>query len=91
MELAKKVLEQGLSVREAENLAQTALAKTIADDFVQLRLTAKREGKRPPSTAEYLDTIRACFALDVPFDADAWQVLRSVAIEKRSPAESDPA
>src|SRR6185436_2885124 len=49
------------------------LAGRIADAHLKLRDQAKSEGQRPPSTAEYLDAVRACLLLGAdPHQSGEW-------------------
>ncbi len=65
------------------------LFKPLADLLDVARNGAEKEGRRPPSTAEYLDAIRAALDLGIALDPEAkdWQTLWSLALEKRDPVE----
>ena len=48
-----------------------------------MREEADAEGVKPPGTAEYLDAVRACAALDItPGDSRAWQLLAAATLAK---------
>jgi MoxR-like ATPase len=54
----------------------------VADDLEQFRQVARRESRREPSTAEYLDTIRACGTLGVRPGHPGWQAVLEAALWK---------
>ena len=58
------------------------LADQLAERVVAIRKEARRQGLRPPSTAEYLDALRACRTLGVTPDSDLWLQLRDLALVK---------
>jgi MoxR-like ATPase len=49
------------------------LAREIAARVMTLREEASRIGLRQPSTAEYLDALRACLDLKIGLKSDAWK------------------
>jgi MoxR-like ATPase len=59
------------------------LARQIAEQVAMVRVEAQREGLRPPSTAEYLDTLRACLRLKITPDSSLWAQLRDLTLIKR--------
>jgi len=70
---------------------QVALSKEIADRVVHLREIARSEALRPPSTAEYLDALRACFTLEIEISDKAdskWQILERATLSKVEPQEA---
>ena len=60
----------------------------LLSDVAELIDSLGRNGANPPSTAEYLDTIRACLALDVRPGTDLFKALSRVTMWKhgRTPA-----
>lgn len=68
---------------------QQRIAAILADRFFELRGAARAAAQRVPGTAEYLDALRACYALDIqPESTDAtWQVLQNLALAKAQPAQ----
>ena len=60
-----------------------ALCWSIANRVEELRKTATAAARRPPSTAEYLDAVRACRTLHIEVGpAKAWQALEKVLLRK---------
>jgi MoxR-like ATPase len=64
------------------------LARALASRIDALRTDAVDESRRPPSTAEYLDAVRACHALGVSADdtTGAWSVIERATLAKDAPA-----
>ncbi len=59
------------------------LCGELADRVETMRDEADAAGVKPPGTAEYLDAVRACAALEIsPGDSRAWQVLASATLAK---------
>lgn len=58
------------------------LYEEIAAVFHRLRRAATRLGRRLPSTAEYVDTVRACLRLGVRPDQPAWLAVVEAALWK---------
>ena len=58
------------------------LFRDIADRVVTLRDEAARTRNRQPSTAEYLDAVRACRRMNISFDSDEWKRLERVILLK---------
>ena len=69
------------------------LFKAAADRLIALREDPERKDKRPPSTAEYLDAVRACRAMNVKFDSDEWRRLERIILlkEKKKKDKKDSA
>jgi hypothetical protein len=44
-------------------------------------------GRREPSTAEYLDTVRACLQLGETPDSPRWKAIELAAMTKHTPAD----
>jgi MoxR-like ATPase len=59
------------------------LALELAKRVDEVRKEAKKQAIRPPSTAEYLDAVRACRALGITPDSDQWAQLRNLTLIKR--------
>jgi MoxR-like ATPase len=60
-----------------------ALCRSIADQVEELRKAATAAARRPPSTAEYLDAVRACRTLHITVGpSKAWQALEKVLLRK---------
>ena len=69
----------------------TPLFKKIAAKVVDLRKEASRKGVKPPSTAEYLDAIRAVRSLGLTIDSPEWEHVERLVLGKHrtlSDAES---
>ena len=67
------------------------LAKQVALKIDALRREAEALGGRPPSTAEYLDAVRACLRLDVTPDSTYWpDVERAVLRKPGAPPRTEP-
>lgn len=76
-------LAQGDTADDGE--AKEELFGSIADMVISMRAASKSKGVRSPSTAEYLDAIRACVELKVrPGDSPVWQAIESAVLVKRS-------
>ncbi|MCX2968031.1 MoxR family ATPase [Streptomyces sp. TRM70308] len=79
--IAQRHLERRFGeATEADITLATALAKQLAD----VRERARRDGIRPPSTAEYLDALWACRTLGITVsDADPrWKALCDMTLVK---------
>lgn len=67
---------------------ETKISEEIAKRVVDLRKLAQNEMVRPPSTAEYLDALRACYTLNIKvsdeYDSE-WKVVeRAVLLKNES-------
>lgn len=58
------------------------LHDAVADKMLELREQARRRGVRPPSTSEYLDTLRACQDLGVTPKSRIWRQVAESALFK---------
>ncbi|MDX3454535.1 MoxR family ATPase [Streptomyces sp. ME02-8801-2C] len=64
------------------------LAEKLAEELKNARATAKKQGLRPPSTAEYLDALRACRSIGISPDDERWDLLqRLVLLKPQQPDE----
>jgi MoxR-like ATPase len=65
------------------------LCRAISRKIVELRKQAEDLGERPPSTAEFLDAVRACRSLGIRVDpaSEAWNQLERSVLRKRDEAE----
>ena len=62
------------------------LADRIATAHLNLREQAEKDGSRPPSTAEYLDAVRACLTLGAdPAATGEWAHIEELALSKKDP------
>jgi MoxR-like ATPase len=59
-----------------------ALARELAAELDNVRAEARQRALRPPSTAEFLDALRACRALRISVRSKDWQNLRSLTLVK---------
>lgn len=59
--------------------------KAVADRLQALQIEARAEGQREPSTAEYLDAVRACLALGIDPEAGGseWPAVEQLTLLKR--------
>jgi MoxR-like ATPase len=64
------------------------LYRKVADLVEDLRSEAERQRMPAPSTAEYLDTLRACLRLKLSMKAPRWEQLVRTTLDKRMAAES---
>lgn len=74
------------------NPAEEELSHKIAERVVKLRKLGESRGLRPPSTAEYLDALRACLALNIQISDEEdseWKVLERVGLLKNESGEED--
>lgn len=64
-----------------------ALHRAVARRVIELRRAAKDADRRPPSTSEYLDAIKACAALAVDPDGEhfVWQQISKATLAKPGP------
>jgi MoxR-like ATPase len=65
------------------------LCRAIATKILELRQQAEELGERPPSTAEFLDAVRACRSLKIQVDSKsaAWKHLEQSVLRKRDEEE----
>lgn len=64
------------------------LYDTVAELVIGLRAEAERQRLPAPSTAEYLDTLRACIRLKLTPDDPRWGHMVRITLDKRYVAES---
>jgi MoxR-like ATPase len=62
--------------------ADKSLAEALATELISLRTTATRQALRAPSTAEFLDALRACRSLGISVGSDDWERLRDLTLIK---------
>ncbi len=64
----------------------------VADEVLRLRRELQATGRRPPSTAEYLDAIRACWRLELHprQDPDGWNRIFEFTLQKSPPTGATP-
>ncbi|MFJ4976885.1 AAA family ATPase [Streptomyces coeruleorubidus] len=58
------------------------LAATLAEELSNARQMAKKQGLRPPSTAEFLDALRACRSIGVSPGDERWELVRRLVLLK---------
>jgi MoxR-like ATPase len=58
------------------------LARQLAERVTMVREEAAKQAVRPPSTAEYLDALRACKALGITPDSNRWNQIRDLTLLK---------
>jgi MoxR-like ATPase len=58
------------------------LAKALARELNAVRAEAQRDGRRAPSTAEYLDALYACRSLGITAGSPQWQQLTELTLRK---------
>jgi MoxR-like ATPase len=69
----------------AEAKRNGALFRAVAKKVVSMREPSGDSGQPPPSTAEYLDAIRACLKFGVqPGDTDLWKAISSSVLVKKT-------
>jgi MoxR-like ATPase len=83
----KQLTEIGLAhLREYEGAiadADKALVDMLVTEMMTVRASAKQQGLRPPSTAEFLDALRACRSLDITVGSPDWARLRDLVLIKQ--------
>jgi MoxR-like ATPase len=62
-----------------------ALARSLAEYLIAARDEAARQARRPPSTAEFLDALRACRELGITVGDARWERLRDLVLIKPQP------
>ena len=68
--------------------ARRELADHLARELLDARAQAQRAGLRAPSTAEYLDALRALLQLGITVRSPQWQSLRRLTLLKDQPRSS---
>lgn len=58
------------------------LARALAGELLLVRAQASKDGIRAPSTAEYLDALWACRALEITVGDDRWSELKGLTLLK---------
>jgi MoxR-like ATPase len=83
-EHSQEMLVEIGSAHLGAELAEThrPLLEALAEAIVGLRNEASERGALAPSTAEYLDAVRACITLDVVPGSDGWSMIEDVALAK---------
>jgi MoxR-like ATPase len=62
-----------------------ALFRAVANKVVSMREPSGDPGQPPPSTAEYLDAVRACLKFGVqPGDSELWKAISSSVLAKKT-------
>jgi MoxR-like ATPase len=84
VEIARKQMGDELNVG-----ANAALAKALAGKVETMAQKAIDEGRRPPSTAEFLDALRACLRLKVTVESAAWQLVEKAVLRKPDAREAE--
>ena len=83
----KQLTEIGLAhLREYEGAiadADKALVDMLVTEMITVRASAKQQGLRPPSTAEFLDALRACRSLGITVGSPDWARLRDLVLIKQ--------
>lgn len=65
--------------------ASNGLFTAIAHKVVEMRLNGTESHESPPSTAEYLDAVRACLEFKVePGESPIWKAISSAVLAKRT-------
>lgn len=79
--------------RATSTLDRNEVYTAVAQRLTSLQAEARTEGQRVPSTAEYLDAIRACLALDIdPRDpAGDWPRIERLTLLKRGAPDASTA
>ncbi|PWI14566.1 ATPase [Streptomyces sp. Act143] len=68
--------------------ADRALAEELADALLETRTHAREKGLRPPSTAEFLDALRACKELAIDTGHPDWAELKKLTLLKPQQPEA---
>jgi MoxR-like ATPase len=63
--------------------ADMALVDALVAEMVTVRASAKQQGLRLPSTAEFLDALRACRSLGITVGSPDWARLRDLVLIKQ--------
>ncbi|MER5662809.1 AAA family ATPase [Streptomyces mirabilis] len=78
-----RIAEEHLRIRLGEVTEEDrALAVELAVELREARASARAEGIREPSTAEYLDAFWACRALKIGVDDRRWKAVRGLTLIK---------
>ncbi|WP_329017694.1 MoxR family ATPase [Streptomyces sp. NBC_01601] len=67
------------------------LAEAVAEKLMEVRDQAGKQDVRRPSTAEYLDALRACRSLDIRPGDEEWRLLTRNVLIKPQQMTGDPA
>lgn len=84
-QLVEIAVAQGL----AGNAADRAVARALAEVVDRLSEEAKREATPAPSTAEYLDALRACLRLKIKPGSEIWDQVERATLRKRLDPEAE--
>ncbi|MGW0778842.1 AAA family ATPase [Streptomyces sp. NPDC002835] len=78
-----RIAEEHLKVRIGTvDTADMELAEALAQELQLVRDSARREGVREPSTAEYLDALWACRSLQIKVGDGRWDAVRRLTLVK---------
>jgi MoxR-like ATPase len=94
LEIASKHFPSLAQDSPADRASQEALFSFVADELLRMQEEARLKVRREPSTAEYLDALRACLAVcrDPSRDKDLWQQISQLTLDKTDPfADKRPA
>jgi MoxR-like ATPase len=79
----KAIAKAHLEAYEKEyTTADESLVTSLAAELIKLRAAAAQQALRPPSTAEFLDALRACRKLKIAVGGDDWNRLRDLVLIK---------
>ncbi|MFF3379202.1 AAA family ATPase [Streptomyces sp. NPDC002680] len=68
---------------------ESRLASALAVELGKVREQARRSGLREPSTAEFLDALRACITLGITLGSERWEWLKNCVLLKRQQVAGD--
>ncbi|MEE8577883.1 MAG: MoxR family ATPase [candidate division Zixibacteria bacterium] len=68
--------------KSKDKSADDELFRELATKIMDIRERIADRGVKKPSTAEYLDSIKACREMNIKVGSDAWKVLEQVAVSK---------
>src|SRR4030095_4853700 len=69
--------------RRRHNTVEEKVAREIAEEVSRLRKHARGESLRAPGTAEYLDALEACRAVNVRTGTPTWKLMKQTVLGKR--------
>jgi MoxR-like ATPase len=80
-------VDAGRAEADQEAARRQGLFGVVAAELRRLRTEAKESGRREPSTAEYLDAVKACLALpaDPLGEKNLWEHIAQMTLSKQDP------
>jgi len=82
-----KIAEAHMSDILAQKDPQRKLCNTLIEKLITIREEAYSLAQRAPSTAEFLDALKACLEMEISLEDDTWEKLKLCTLTKETSTE----